>query len=134
MKMSQYVKEYTNGEPIILRNVFSEIKELVAEIFKFNKTGIKEEFEDVLHFVQLWLFWRFGLNGEIWSCTKNSTKKFMDRRPIWREIYIEAGLPGDISNFCGNYKKAHKVVNHLQKFGINKEKAEKAHAKIVLGK
>jgi len=134
MKVSQYVKEYTNGKPIILRNVFSEIRELIAEIVKMSKEGIKEEFEDVLHFFQLWFFWRFGLNGEIWKSTKNSTKKFMDRKPIWNKIYLEAGLSENVSNFCGNCMKVHKVVNHLQKFGISKEKAEEAHKKVVLGK
>lgn len=65
MKIAEYVKEYTNNdEPIILRNVFSEIKELIMEIIKFNKDGIKEEFEDVFHFLQLWLYCQFNVNGE----------------------------------------------------------------------
>lgn len=42
-----------------------------------DKTKIGEELEDVFHFLQLWLYWRFGLDGEIWKMTKNSVKKFM---------------------------------------------------------
>jgi hypothetical protein len=58
----------------------------------------------------------------------------MDRRPIWRRIYVEAGLPEDVSNFCGNCKKEHKVVKQLGKFNIGREKAEEIYKKIVLGK
>ncbi|MDP3244496.1 MAG: hypothetical protein Q8M83_02435 [bacterium] len=37
----------------------------------------------------------------------------------------------NISGYAGNYKKMKKIVNHLQKFGIDKEKAEEAYRKIV---
>ncbi|MFA6177628.1 MAG: hypothetical protein WC694_01905 [Candidatus Paceibacterota bacterium] len=132
MKISEYVKEYSNGERITFRELLGEVRELVVEIIKLNKKGIQEEFEDVLHFLQLWLYWRFGINGKIWRITKNSVAKFINRKPVWGEIYLSVGLPKNVSNFCGNCKKVHKVVNHLQKFNISKEKAEEAHRKIIL--
>jgi len=88
MKISEYTKEYTAGKPITFRNMITEINELIAEITKMNRDGIKEEFEDVFHFLQLWLYCRFGVNGEIWKITKNSVRKFMDRKKIWNRIYI----------------------------------------------
>jgi NTP pyrophosphatase (non-canonical NTP hydrolase) len=57
MKTSEYLKEYSNGERITFLNLLGEIQELAVEILKFNKNGIKEEFEDVLHFLQLWFYW-----------------------------------------------------------------------------
>lgn len=132
MKISEYTKEYTSGRPITFRDFSWEIKELIIEIVKLNKDGIKEEFGDVFHFLQLWLYCRFGIDREIWRITKNSVKKFMDRKNVWNKIYIYVGLEKNISGYVGNYKKIHKVINHLQKFGINKEKAEEAYNKIVL--
>lgn len=96
--------------------------------------GIKEEFEDVFHFLQLWLYSRFGMDGEIWKITKNSVRKFMDRKLVWNRLYVSVGLPKNISGYVGNYKKMEKVVNQLQKFGIEKEKAEEAYRKIVANK
>jgi hypothetical protein len=132
MTIGEYVKEYTSGERVEFREVLAEERELIVEIFKLNQAGIKEEFGDVFHFLQLWLFWRFGIDEEIWKITKDSVKKFMDRKSVWNEIYIYVGLKNNISGFVGNYKKVHKVINHLQKFGINKKKAEEAYGKIVL--
>ena len=134
MKISEYTKEYTAGKPITFRNMITEINELIAEITKMNRDGIKEEFEDVFHFLQLWLYCRFGVNGEIWKITKNSVRKFMDRKKIWNRIYVFVGLPENISGYVGNYKKIEKVMNHLQKFGIDKGRAEEAYKKIVLEK
>lgn len=134
MTIKEYIKEYTDGNPIAFGDVFSEIKELSAELVRLDKNGIREEFQDVLHFLQLWLYWRFGLNGEIWKITNGSVKKFMDRKQVWNRIYVHAGLPENISGYVGNYKKMEKVVSHLQKFGIDKEKAEESYRKIVLEK
>jgi len=134
MKISEYIREYTSGEPVTFRQVFWEIKELFWEIFKLNKEGIKEEFEDVFHFFQLWFYWLLGLDGEIWGITKNSVRKFINRKEVWNEIYIYVGLEKNISGYVGNYKKVHKVINHLQKFGISEEKAEESYKKIVLKK
>lgn len=132
MKISEYIKEYTAGGPITLRNVLSEISEFLVELAKLNKNTIREEFEDIFHFLQLWLYWRFGIDGEIWKMTKNSVKKFMDRKIVWNKIYVSVGLPENISGYVGNYKKIEKVVSHLQKFGIDKERAGEAYRKISI--
>ena len=131
MKIKEYVKEYTNGDRITFRDVFSEIKEFLAEVVRFNRAGINEEFEDVFHFLQLWLYWRFGLNGEIWGITKHSVQKFMERKKVWNKIYLSVGLPENISGYVGNYKKAEKVINHLGRLGIDRDKAKEAYRKIV---
>ena len=134
MNIAQYTKEYTDGRSVIFKDILSEVNEFFVEVIKLNKDGVKEEFEDVLHFVQLWLYSRFGINGEIWGITKHSVKKFIDRKLVWNKIYAYIGLPLNISGYVGNYNKIHKVINHLQKFGISKEKAEEVYAKIVLDK
>lgn len=133
MRVKEYIKEYTAGNQITLRNVFSEINEFLAEVVKLNKKGIKEEFEDVLHFLQLWLYWSFGFNGELWKITDHSVKKFMDRKAVWNKIYVYVGLPENVSGYAGNYNKVEKIVNHLQKFGVGKEKAEEVFRVIVAG-
>lgn len=134
MKISEYIKRYTAGRRICFSDVLREIKEFFIEIFKFNKAGIIEEFQDVLHFIQLWLYWRFKINGEIWIISKKSIAKFMERRPVWQKIYEFVGLDKNISGYVGNYNKVDKVINHLSKFGINKDKAVEAYKKIVLGR
>ncbi len=67
MKISEYIKEYTGGKRICFSDVLQEIKELFIEIFKFKKRII-EEFQDVLHFVQLWLYWRFKRIDQLDLC------------------------------------------------------------------
>lgn len=134
MKISEYTKNYTDGRPVTLRNIFSEINELIVEFVRMNKDGIKEEFEDVFHFLQLWSYSRFNIDGEIWKITKNSVRKFIDRKQVWNRIYVLVGLPENISGYVGNYKKIEKVVNHLQRFGIAKEKAEEVYEAVVLSK
>lgn len=132
MNIKEYVKDYTSGERIKIKHILSEVQEFFEALFKWDLKGIHEEFEDVFHFIQLWLYWRFGLNGEIWGITRHSADKFMARRAVWRKIYLFVGLPENISNFVGNYKKIEKVIKHLNKFGVTKEKAETAYKEIVL--
>lgn len=134
MKISEYTRKYTAGKPITLRDVFTEISELIAEIVRVNRYGIEEEFEDVFHFLQLWLYCRFNIDGEIWKITKSSVRKFIDRKQVWGRIYLSVGLPENISGYVGNYKKGEKVVNHLQKFGVSREKAEESYKEIVLAR
>lgn len=134
MKISEYIKEYTAGKSITFRDVIVEINEFLAEIVKMKWNGIIEEFEDIFHFLQLWLYSRFGIDGEIWKITRHSVKKFIDRKLVWNRIYTSVGLPENISGYVGNYKKIEKVVNQLRKFGIDKEKAEKAYRQVVLEK
>jgi len=134
MKIKEYVKNYTDGNRIRFREVLDEVKEFLVELFRLNRIGMKEELEDVFHFLQLWFYWMFGVNGEVWDITKNSVNKFIKRKKVWQEIYVFLGLNKDISGFCGNHNKIEKVVNHLSKFGIGKEKAKKAYELIILKK
>lgn len=132
MLIADYVKAYTSGEPVTFRKeVMSEVSELLVEIFRLNGSGIAEEFGDVMHFTQLWMFWRFGMNGELWGLSMSSVNKFMARLAVWRALYKEVGLDPMISNFCGNYKKMEKVVKQLGRFSIGREQAEAAFAKVV---
>lgn len=131
MKISQYVKEYTTGERVLFKDIISEAKELVVEVVKMHKGRIGEEFEDVFHFMQLWLYWQFSVDGDIWKITQHSVQKFMERKKVWNAIYVFVGLPENISGYVGNYKKVEKVINHLQKFGVKKEQAEEAYKRIV---
>lgn len=133
MKISEYTKEYTAGEPITFRDMITEVGELVMEVFNMKWDGMKEEFEDVFHFLQLWLYSRFGVDGELWGITKNSVRKFMDRKQVWNRMYVLVGLPENISGYVGNYKKIEKVSHHLQKLGVAKKRAEEAYRKVVLG-
>lgn len=132
MRVNEYVKSYTLGKRIPFHDVWTEIKELIVEVLKFNKAGMDEEFQDVLHFLQLWLFWKFGLNGELWKATSGSVNKFMRRKEIWMRIYRYVGLDEQISNYVGNYRRLHKVKGHLSKFRVSAEKAEEAYNEIVM--
>lgn len=134
MKINQYIKEYTDGKSIGFHCVVMEANELIVEILRINWDGIKEEFEDLFHFLQLWLYWRFGIDGETWKITRHSVKKFMDRKFVWNKIYVSVGLAENISGYAGNYKKIEKVVSQLQKFGVGREKAEEAYKEIVANK
>ena len=134
MRIAEYIKEYTSGERVYFREVFAEVHELAVEIGRFNRAGIKEEFGDVFHFLQLWLYWRFGINGNVWPVTRHSVQKFVERKCVWNQLYAYVGLPKDVSNFCGNCNKVEKVVKQLNKFGIAQEKAEEAFHVVVLGK
>jgi len=131
MKIGEYIKEYSNGKNISFKEVLGELREFLVEVVRWNRSGMSEEFEDVLHFFQSWLFWRFGLNGEIWHITRHSVAKFMARKAVWRELYAAVGLSPDVSNFCGNYKKLEKVVKQLAVFGIDRETAAEAYRKVV---
>lgn len=132
MQIKDYIKEYTLGTKVPFKDVWGEVKEFIAEVVKFDRVGMAEEFQDVFHFLQLWLYWRFGISGEIWGVTEKSVKKFMDRKKVWQEMYAFAGLDKNISNYVGNYKKIEKVIKHLSGFGVSREKAEEAYKIVVL--
>ena len=131
MNIKTYIDNYTAGNIIGFNKVLSEVKEFSVEVVKLDKEGVNEEFQDIMHFLQLWLFWRFGINGKVWPVTKDSVNKFIDRKKVWQKIYKEVGLDENTSNFCGNYNKIEKVVKQLSKFGISKQKAQKAYEKVV---
>ena len=135
MKVNEYVKKYTSGERVHFfskAGVTGELIEVLEEILKLNRKGIKEEWEDLLHFLQLWMYWRLGINQEIWKCTSNSVNKFIARVKVWKKLYTYCNLSEDISGFAGNYNRKQKVINHLGKFGINEQKAIEAYNRIVV--
>lgn len=132
MKICKYIENYTAGNHITLKHVFDEVNEFIHEVVNLNKIGASEELQDVFHFLQLWLYWRFRIDGEIWKITKDSVNKFMQRRKVWEIIYTYVGLDKNISKFCGNYKREEKVIKHLAEFNISKEKAITAYREIVL--
>ncbi|MFH2063271.1 MAG: hypothetical protein ABIJ46_03910 [bacterium] len=134
MKISQYILEWTSNDRIRFRHIWAEFVEWLVEMLHWNRVGMREEWGDVLHFIQLWLFWRFGLDGELWPSTSESTDKFMGRLKIWRQLYVAVGLPEDSSRFCGNCTKLEKVIKQLGRFGISRAAAEQAYERIVLGK
>lgn len=130
---SEYVKAYTSGDRILLfKGVWHEVKELIDEILKMDRRGIAEEWGDVVLFIQLWLYWRFGLDGLLWRSSYDSVRKFMGRLCVWQDLYVYVGLDRHVSNFCGNYFREHKVVKQLGKFGIDAEKAQGAYQAIVV--
>ncbi|PIY63296.1 hypothetical protein COY93_00650 [Candidatus Uhrbacteria bacterium CG_4_10_14_0_8_um_filter_58_22] len=134
MKISQYVREFTSNERILPRHIWAEVKEWLVEVWHRNPAGMKEEFGDVFHFLQLWLFWRFRLDGELWPSTRGSTDKFMNRLKTWRRLYAAVGLPEDISNFCGNCSKLEKVVLQLGRFGVDRQDGHSRLPKDGFGK
>ena len=136
MKVSEYVQNYTLGNRICFwgdAGVAKEISELLDEIKKRNKVGIREEWQDVLHFLQMWMYWRFGLNQEIWKCTQTSVNKFMARVDVWHQLYKYCNLRENISGYAGNYNKVEKVIKQLGRFGISEKKARQAYQAIVVG-
>jgi len=134
MKIKDYIKEYTLGTKVPFKDVLGEIKEFIAEVIKFDRDGMSEESQDIFHMLQLWLYWQFGINGEIWNISKDSVRKFMDRKKVWQEIYTYTGLDKNISNYVGNYKKIEKVKKHLSGFGVSSDKAYEAFNVVVLKK
>lgn len=134
MKTKEYVQKYTSGERFLFKHVLWEVGELIAEVLKFDWREAEMEFQDVLHFFQLWIYWRFGINTDIWKITQKSVNKFIARQEVWKNIYKFVGLKENISNFCGNYNRKEKVINHLSKLGIDADKAVEAYNKVVINK
>lgn len=131
MDIKTYISEFTSGERIYFNSVLAEVGEFFEAMTQGDRKGMSEEFGDVVHFFQLWLFWRFKINGEIWRGSKKSVEKFMARVKVWRSLYVYVGLDPKVSNFCGNYKKIDKVVKQLGRYGISRTKAEEAYRAIV---
>lgn len=131
MKISRYIQEYTSGDRILFKHILSEGGEMCAEIVKMDKPKIHEEWQDTLHFLQLWLYWRFKIDGDVWQCTQNSVNKFMNRIAVWQRIYEYVGLPKNVSKFCGNYARQEKVIKQLGQFGIPEAKAIEAYNTVV---
>jgi len=132
MRIGEFVKEYTSGRRFVFTDVLEECREFFVEVLKFDVAGMKDEAGDVALFVQIWFYWRFGVNGELWRTTKGSAEKIMNRVSTWKDIYEFVGLPHNVSNYAGNYERVEKVVTQLGRFGVERDRAEAAYAKIVL--
>lgn len=131
MKISKYIQDYTSGENVKIKEIFQEFKEFLEEIFKLDWKEAKLEFSDVLHFLQMYLYWTFKIDGGVWKVTQPSLDKFMGRLEKWRKLYALVGLDPMISNFCGNCNKEYKVVKQLGRFGVSEEDAKKAFRKVI---
>ena len=134
MKISEYIKKYTKNNKLSFGGVAGEFGEFIVELLKFNKIGIKEEWQDFLLFLQGWLWSDFKIDGEVWKSAKESADKFADRKEIWREIYRHVGLENINSGYVGNYKRVEKVIKHLSDFGIEEKDSKDTFNKIVLNK
>ncbi len=132
MRVSAYVKAYTSGGRIRFPRILDELGELFEALVRRHRGEIREEAGDVMHFLQLWLYWRFGLDGELWKCSMGSVEKFMARLDVWRKLYAFTGLDPRASNFCGNYKRREKVVAWLGTFGVGEARANEAYDAVVL--
>jgi hypothetical protein len=130
MDIKHFTEEYTCGKTYF-KDVLAECKELFDEIVKFNKEGMKEEFADVVVFIQIWLWNKFKLNGKLWSLGKSSFDKFIKRRKVWEQIYQYVGIKQKCT-ICKNYVKSYKIVRHLKTLGISEKKALQAYQEVVL--
>jgi len=131
MLVSEYVKTTTAGNRITFLHFLEEVWELVQAIIRLDKENVSEEWQDSIHFFQLWAYWRLGLDQHLWQCTSKSTAKFMARVEVWQKIYEYVGLPKNISGYAGNYNRLEKVETQLVSLGISKELAHRAYSEIV---
>jgi len=129
MKIKYFSEEYTHGKTYF-KDIIAEVKELFDEIIKYDKEGIKEEFADVVVFIQIWLWGRFGLNGNLWKLGRSSFNKFIKRRKVWEQIYQYVGIKQKCT-ICKNYVKPYKIVRHLKEFGISEKRSLEAYQKVV---
>ncbi|MBI4837364.1 MAG: hypothetical protein HY813_03115 [Candidatus Portnoybacteria bacterium] len=132
MKTEEYIKQYSSGNRFYFKDVLVEFCELFGAILKFDEGGVVEEFRDVCVHLQIWLYYRFGINGEAWIVNMKAAEKYGARQIVWRKIYSFVGLDENISGYSGNYLKLEKVIIHLARFGIREGRARDAYQKIVL--
>lgn len=132
MKIQHFCAEYTPGK-VYFKDILSEIVEWSEELIKWNIQAMREEWADVLAFMQRWLWNRFKINGKLWNSGLPSFNKFISRRKVWEKIYAAAGI-NEKCTHCRNYARKEKVIEHLAGFNVNKEKAERIFEEIVLNK
>lgn len=126
MLTSEYAKDFTQDKRTSLSRVWGEVKELAEEVLFWNWPGIKEEFGDVVHHVQLFMYTR-GWDTKLWMWC---AQKFIDRQKVWQEFYRQTGVPGRAC-YGGNYNRLAKVIAHLGKFGVSESAAVIAYGNIV---
>tara|TARA_Y100000310_G_C20688351_1_gene820577 strand:- start:1143 stop:1541 length:399 start_codon:yes stop_codon:yes gene_type:complete len=131
MKISEFCKNYTDGSGASFPRVLEEVGEMLVEVFRLDFVAVKEEFHDVGSFVQIWLHSKYGYDKGLWKWGLPSCEKFIARRAVWNQLYVKVGLPENVTNFCGNYKKKEKVLKHLVSLGVEESVALLAFAEVV---
>lgn len=132
MKIKYFCKNYCNVDAgCNFRRVLEEVREFFEAMFKLDFKEMKEEFHDVVSFVQMWLYFEYKVDGKLWRLGMPSFNKFISRRKVWSELYVFCGLDKNVSTYCGNCKRKAKVVSQLGKFGVSEKKALEAYDKIV---
>ncbi len=131
MDVATYHQEYTNGKPFTLSDLAVELFELMHSLLSFDRGKIVDEMSDVSVFIQLWYFCRFGHNAPLWRSSLHNLAKVKQRKKVWRKIYRLAGLPQDISNYCGNYLKKEKMVRQLTTFGVEEKRIIQIHNSLL---
>lgn len=132
MKISHFCKAYTDvklGCPFSM--ILGEVGEFFVALVKLNFKEMKEEFHDIVSFVQMWLYYNYNVDGNLWRMAMPAYDKYMARRKYWDAIYDYVGLDRNVSTYCGNYQRRYKVISQLSRFGINEVKAVEAYEKIV---
>ena len=133
MRISEVIWRYTHRKKMTIGRVWLEVIELWEALVALDWRGVKEELGDVMHFLQIWLFWRFALDSKVWFFTVPTIKKFSDRLVVWQQIYVAAGLSANIVGSTANYRRQHKVVKRLTQLGVSESMAIKAYNQVVKG-
>lgn len=130
MLVSEYIANYTSDfvekHGRKFRRVMAEVLELLVEMVRLNWKGVKEEFGDVVHLTQLWLY-TFGWDGKLWMWC---ARKFIARQKVWQALYDHVGIPGRAC-VSENYNRLPKVISRLGTRGISAEKATEAYNAVV---
>ncbi len=130
MRVSEYLVNFTNGETTTWSYVREELVELWHEVCTGNFRGMLEEFGDVVHHIQLYLYERFGWNHRLWKWCSN---KYIRRQIVWQQLYNFAGIPHRAC-YGGNYLRREKVVKQLGRYGVHPILAAAAWRSICGGK
>ena len=129
MLVSEYYVQFTDQKKFGLGYALEELVELLTETVTGNWCEIPGEVSDISIYLQLWMYTHFDYDQPLWRTSLNNLEKVKNRKPIWEQIYAQAGVPYD--NYCGNYSRSEKVVAHLHELGISRKRAMDAYKKIV---
>ena len=129
--ISQYIWYGSHRKHMKLSRIWMEVIELWEAILALDWANLKEEIGDVVLFTQMWAWWTFTLDNHVWWLGRGSAQKFLNRRPVWADIYEAAGLPRNIDGSSANYRKLDKVVKRLGQLGVDRNTAIAAYEKIV---
>ena len=130
-RISWFVDNYSLGTLVPWAKLREELLELAQGIMNLDWANTKEEFADVVHILQVVLFWRYGWNGKLWRLGLPAVRKFIARQGMWRQMYQILGLPQSTRSCGKNYKKLTKAIELLGGFGISPEDATRAWATVT---